>query len=531
MQDVPFVPEAGAAVAGQPRPAPGRSNPAPTSGTLRAMHRWKAIGAALVLALAVWLVAPAARAFCGFYVGGADTKLYNNATQVVLLRDGVRTVLSMQNNYQGPPDGFAMVVPVPVVLQKENVKTRPRAVFDRVDQRTAPRLVEYWEQDPCAQESRSFRFGMAKSMSMAAPPTGAAQPAPPMVRVEAEFTVGEYEIVILSADDSMALDAWLRQNQYRIPEGAEPVLRPYVQKGSKFFVAKVDAHKVRFENGMATLSPLRFHYDDDRFELPVRLGLLNSRGVQDLIVQIIARNQRFEAANYENLLIPTNIELNEEAKAAFGAFYVALFDRAVQAAPGAVVTEYAWSAGSCDPCPGPTLAQGDLTTLGGDVLGGRELTPWEATITRLHVRYTKDSLGQDLVFRAAGAIEGGTGATEGSHDAQPARYGQSTFQGRYIVRHPWQGAITCADPHLGRWGGASSQAARDLAFVPREGRTLSALVAESLPSLGIEGTPPAWKTRKVHVPLTAYLHHGTVAVALGIAFGVALLVALRRRPS
>src|SRR5204862_6420941 len=90
-----------------------------------------------------------ADAFCGFYVGGADTKLYNNATMVVMMREGTRTVLSMQNNYQGPPENFAMVVPVPVVLQKENVKTLPREVFDHVDKLAAPRLVEYWEQDPC----------------------------------------------------------------------------------------------------------------------------------------------------------------------------------------------------------------------------------------------------------------------------------------------------------------------------------------------------------------------------------------------
>ena len=65
------------------------------------------------------------------------------------MREGTRTVLSMQNNYQGPPESFAMVVPVPVVLQKENVKTLPADVFDRVDSLAAPRLVEYWEQDPC----------------------------------------------------------------------------------------------------------------------------------------------------------------------------------------------------------------------------------------------------------------------------------------------------------------------------------------------------------------------------------------------
>ncbi|HHH29559.1 MAG TPA: DUF2330 domain-containing protein, partial [Polyangiaceae bacterium] len=72
-----------------------------------------------------------AEAFCGFYVAGADAKLFNNATLVVMMRDGTKTVLSMQNNYQGPPENFAMVVPVPVVLQKEDVKTLPSTIFER----------------------------------------------------------------------------------------------------------------------------------------------------------------------------------------------------------------------------------------------------------------------------------------------------------------------------------------------------------------------------------------------------------------
>ena len=102
---------------------------------------------AVLVALAA---APAtADAFCGFYVSGAESGMFNNATQVVLMREGTRTVLSMQNNYQGPPSDFAMVVPVPVVLQEENVKTLPREVFSKVDAMGAPRLVEYWEMDPC----------------------------------------------------------------------------------------------------------------------------------------------------------------------------------------------------------------------------------------------------------------------------------------------------------------------------------------------------------------------------------------------
>ena len=83
-----------------------------------------------------------AHAFCGFYVSGASSSLYNDATMVVMMRSGTKTVLSMQNSYQGPPEAFAMVVPVPEVLQKDNVRTLPREIFAAVDTLAAPRLGE-----------------------------------------------------------------------------------------------------------------------------------------------------------------------------------------------------------------------------------------------------------------------------------------------------------------------------------------------------------------------------------------------------
>jgi hypothetical protein len=504
---------------------------------------------ALPLALGAFLTAPGAHAFCGFYVGGADAKLYNSATQVVLLREGARTVLSMQNNYQGPPENFAMVVPVPIVLQKENVKTLPREVFDRIDKLSAPRLVQYWEQDPCDHPRGSLRFkSMEEAPAAASMPVPTAAAGQPLVRIEAQFAVGEYEIVILSAEDSSALDAWLHQNHYHIPEGAEPVLRPYVQMGSKFFVAKVDSAKVKFQDGKATLSPLRFHYDDDAFRLPMRLGLLNSKGTQDLIVNVIARNQRYEAANYPNVTIPTNIELHEEALRSFGSFYVELFDKTVARTPGAVVTEYAWSAGSCDPCPGPTLDPADLMTLGADTLvsardtdlppgqtpkGGMQ--PWEATLTRLHLRYTKESLGEDLVLRKAPALQGGNGWSAGpdKHGAQVVPAGTSMFQGRYIVRHPWTGPITCTDPEFGNWGGPPGagngvEAARDLAFTPRGEVALDKLLAEDVASLGLSGTPLSLPLAR-RAPLSAYARTGYVAVGLGLLAGLGIWGFLRAR--
>src|SRR5436190_23114847 len=101
------------------------------------------------VAIAIAATPVIAHAFCGFYVAGGDQQMFNDATQVVLMRMGTRTVLGMQNNYKGPPEAFAMVVPVPVVLKEADVKTLNREVFEHVEKMGAPRLVEYWEMDPC----------------------------------------------------------------------------------------------------------------------------------------------------------------------------------------------------------------------------------------------------------------------------------------------------------------------------------------------------------------------------------------------
>ncbi len=462
----------------------------------------------LISLLPVIALSQPADAFCGFYVGGAGAELFNNATQVVMMRDGTRTVLSMQNNYQGPPENFAMVVPVPVVLQKDNVKTLPANIFARVDRLAAPRLVEYWEQDPCAPPvvyapMRSMAMPGARRMKKA---NGGSLG----VKIEAQFKVGEYEIVILSAKDSTGLDTWLRREKYHIPKGAEPLLRPYVQAGSKFFVAKVDTKKVTFAEGMAMLSPLRFHYDSDEFRLPIRLGLINAKAKQDLIVHILARGKRYEVANRKNVTIPTNLDVKKETSKRFGEFYATLFDRTLEQNPGAVITEYAWDASTCDPCPSPALNWSEMATLGTDVLFAnvanatkkskakalpvrRRLPPRGGfVLTRLHARYGKNDVKDDLIFREAGPIVGGREIRrDGKTLEQSATKGHvNNFQGRYAIRHPWTGPITCKDPVRNRWGGPPSdkpkppvQPALKLAFAPRGKSSLRTFVAQDVPEL------------------------------------------------
>jgi uncharacterized protein (TIGR03382 family) len=463
----------------------------------------RSILAGIALAAAI-AIPTTADAFCGFYVAGSNTQLLNDATQVVLMRKGTRTVLSMQNNYKGPPEAFAMVVPVPVVLKETDVKTLTKDVFERVEMMGAPRLVEYWEQDPCRPpvDYKTIAAPTTTAMQLSAEPTDGAGHG---VTIEAKFTVGEYQVLILSAKDSTGLDTWLRQEKYSIPAGAEPLLRPYVESGMKFFVAKVDITKVTFKDGRAVLSPLRFFYDADELSLPIRLGMANSSGTQDLIVNILAPAQRYDVANYPNVTIPTNIDVKPVVKDSFGAFYAALFDATLEKTKGAVVTEYAWQATTCDPCPGPALGPSDFMTLGADVLdGGRDKPETyhnaDFVLTRLHARYGKD-LTNDLVFRQAKPIVGGREHVVAGGKLEQGAVSADTnnFQGRYAIRYPWTGPIRCNDPKRGNWGGPPQEVleqqgfrpvgikpALDLAGAPRNTIKLEAAIAQHVPEIDLK---------------------------------------------
>ncbi|MEO6953031.1 MAG: DUF2330 domain-containing protein [Polyangia bacterium] len=441
-----------------------------------------------------------ADAFCGFFVAGSNEKLTNNASQVAILREGRRIALTMSNTYQGPPQNFAMVVPVPVVLKKEDVKTLPLDVFAHIDALTAPRLVEYWEQDPCApsDEEKDDSLG-----GLAAPTT--AVPAKPKggshgVTIEAHFAIGEYEILVLSAKESNGLETWLREHGYTLPSGAAAALAPYVRSQMKFFVAKVDITKVkRDEHGTVKLSPLRMTYAADEVRLPVRLGLLNAEAKQDLVVYLLDPHSRFEVANYPNVFVPTNLEVLELVKKSFASFYAELFDATLAQKQGkAVVTEYAWQTSSCDPCPTPPLQPADLATLGAsDKADGKQTVgpTWASwVVTRLHARYDRATLADDLVFRSASPIVGGRASYRGTQaDTGAKPSAANNFQARYIVRNYWKGASSCAAPRWGRWGGPPGGiepepvAAQGLATAARGNISLRSVVRSAVPSLKLPG--------------------------------------------
>ncbi|MGL5080373.1 MAG: DUF2330 domain-containing protein [Microcoleaceae cyanobacterium] len=372
----------------------------------------------------VFLLATPALAFCGFYVGKADASLYNQASQVIIARDGDRTVLTMANDYKGAAKDFALVVPVPVVLKEDQVRVAEPKIIQRIDAFSAPRLVEYFDSNPCEIYPRPTTRGSGDGVFQSAPEARNSESDRSLgVTVESRFTVGEYDIVILSAKESDGLETWLVQSGYKIPPGAAQLLQPYIRQGLKFFVAKVNLAEFD-KSGFQSLRPLMMAYESPRFMLPIRLGMINAQGEQDLIVYLLSPKGQAELANYRTAKIPSDVEVPEFVQQKFPEFYTALFKTAHQREQKKVAfVEYAWDMGSCDPCSADPLTPEELKQAGVFWLNPGQ--PTNVFITRIHIRYARDTFPEDLNFQTTGNRE--------------------LFQGRYVINHPYTGTMNCSE--------------------------------------------------------------------------------------
>jgi hypothetical protein len=376
------------------------------------------------LGLGVFLVSQAG-AFCGFYVAKAGTDLFNKASKVVLVRDENKTVITMANDFEGDAKNFALVVPVPEVLSKEQIHVTENKYLDHLDAYTAPRLVEYFDEDPC--RSIHLRKMLMFEESQLGAGNGAMVDAQNLgVKIEAQYSVEEYDVMILSGKESQGLLTWLRQEGYALPEAAAPVVESYLKQGLFFFVAKVNLDKMALRADKY-LRPLQVAFESPKFSLPVRLGTLNSKGSQDLFVFALTKKGRVEASNYRTIKIPSGQELPTYLKTKFSTFYQDMYSELVRKeGMDKLYLEYAWDMGWCDPCAADPLSKQELSNLGvfWDSGSGNAIARGQNVyVTRLHARYTSESFPADIQFQVTPNKE--------------------NFQGRYILRHPWTGNSEC----------------------------------------------------------------------------------------
>ena len=384
--------------------------------------------------LALFIALEQAQAFCGFYIAKADAKLFNNKSEVIMVRNGTKNVITMSSDFQGNLKDFAMVVPVPVILKEADIRVVERNSFDMLNDYSAPRMVEYYDTNPCGydayleEDSRNWTLdAVATSKVMTCSDNTSLG-----VTIEAEYHVDEYDILILSATESEGLKTWLLANGYSIPTKAEEVLEPYIKSNMKFFVVKVNLEEQQ-RLGNQILRPIQISFNSPKFMLPIRLGMANGEGNQDMIIYAFSQKGRVETTNYRTVQMPTDRNVPTFVKDYFGQFYTSLYKENIRKEGyNNVYLEYAWDLSGqnqvkCDPCPSAPPLYAEIAESGVNWLQTNRGNGYTGQLyfTRLHVTYNRNDFPQDLVFQ------------ETSNRAQ--------FQCRYILNHPAQYVENCSE--------------------------------------------------------------------------------------
>jgi hypothetical protein len=354
---------------------------------------------------------------CPTIATGSPSQLSFDVAKVAIVRQGRSTTFSVSINPMGEPQNFALLLPVPDVMGPGDVTTLDSDIFARLDGYSAPRHVA---DAGCPVNSGGGDGGGGGSYGGGGDDCddggdgggggdggdggdGGEDPYA-TVEIEAEYLVGAYEVVVLSAVESADLYGWLSANGYYLPDGAEPRLAEYIERGSYFLAAKVSEDAAATDG--VSLAPLQVSYESDIFAIPMRLATLNSPGEQDMVIYAITNvdvgstTGRVGIANYPEIEVQKTCRWGS-TQDSFGEFYEDQFTGAWSAVDDAGwVVEYAGRWNDCSPCSTVSITAEDLDAL------GFESDQGEAHfLTRIRMRYTPDQAQQDLVLYGSAITE------------------------------------------------------------------------------------------------------------------------------
>ena len=365
----------------------------------------------------------------------------NPATAVFLLRDGTRTILTVEPTYDGPVTDVSMIVPIPHAIERSDIRTISGHHFRRVDAMTAPHAHHVWPD--CAQLGAG-RLARQRRASAGGFSGAVGEPSELGVEVIEEWDVDEYDVSLLSASQSSGLLTFLRERGLELPDRADEVLRSYIETDHRFALVEVDLSEAHEVGGRLVLSPIQLQYESEELRVPVRLGTLNSPGEQELLLYVLSREGRFEIANRENIVAPTGTRLRGDYEGGFAPFYEGLMERIFDAHEGAAVTEFA------QPLLYGRASVRAVWYLGMDryrtdpnpyaAIGWRDAQRW--TLTRIRHRYGTE-LDDDLVLRVAEPLREDSAVArlwraQRNHDA-------NAFDVRFRVQHRTEDPNQCPE--------------------------------------------------------------------------------------
>ena len=399
------------------------------------------------------LVPSAASAFGGGFVS-TDTAPTVTGSRIIVAHDGERTVLTLAPRVSGGSGDFALIIPTPTVPSADDVRLVAPDTVAAIDAFTAPRLLSYSCDDlhPYGQDTGRYNYygygygyyyvqttdrvygGPFRAHSgrglfsceggpgtrwygpygeyVAGPrDTGAADTADTdapdgagggtivTTAFRDDWTEATYDTAVFSADTRDALDAWMTERGLAPTPQQSAVLDEYVAAGRGFVAAAVAG------SSAGSLPPLQIAFDGPLDSVPLRLGLAQSPGEQDVVLISIDASDagRAEVVDWPKTSIPDACMVDQTEQGAFTARYESDLATAIAASASHAtdtdtdagsawagwVVEFAGSPLVCDPCPDGPLTTPQLAELGASAPAA------QLWVTRLRLRYTVDGVPTD----------------------------------------------------------------------------------------------------------------------------------------
>jgi len=232
----------------------------------------------------------------------------------------------MASDYEGEPSEFALVIPVPSFIKKDQISVVDTKTIDHLDAYTAPRLVEYFDADPCERDRL-----MALAMAPQPTPTAAMQPAAPEIsRRQGRGAIRHRRIRRLDpvGGGQRRLDPLADRQRLQDSGRREPVIGSYIKQKMHFFIAKVNLKRhagQRARLSAAASGALR----DGEIHAAAAAGHRQRRRPQDLVIYALTPHGRIEATNYRTVKVPSDVDVPLFVKNDFANFYKATFEHAV----------------------------------------------------------------------------------------------------------------------------------------------------------------------------------------------------------
>ena len=248
---------------------------------------------ALALGLALTTTPSDAEACGGCFVAPTESTVVSGH-RMALSISTEKTTLWDAIEYAGDPTEFSWVLPVKPGAE---VDVAHQAFFTALEAGTVSQITP--PPEGCEVDSSSGcgsdQFEVDSLGGSSGSGTGGG------VTVIQEKTVGPYDSVTLAATDPTALNTWLDDNGYGVPEDVQPIIDAYVAEGFDFIALKLSPGQ-----GVRSMTPVRVTTIGSSFELPLRMVAAGAAANVDLVLYVLAEG-RYEAANFGNGHVPQKL--------------------------------------------------------------------------------------------------------------------------------------------------------------------------------------------------------------------------------